>query len=144
MFKRILSLAMIVAFVGMQGVAIAGDQGDAKHDDKAEQAEHAKMQGKLVCLGCTLKGEGARAECSEYGHTHALMVEDDEMVLFLPNKYSAALMEGGKLHDQMVMVAGVYYEDANMIDVEVYEVDGQKYGWCDHCSAMDGCKFAKK
>jgi hypothetical protein len=141
MFKRILMLAAIAAFVGMQGVAVAGDYEKA---EKEEHAEHVQMEGTLVCLGCTLKGEGARSECSEYGHTHALLVEDDELVLFLPNKYSVGLMEGGELHSKMVAVSGIYYEDANILDVEIYEVDGQKYGWCDHCSAMDGCAFAKK
>ena len=113
-------------------------------EEHAEHAEHASFEGKLVCLGCTLKGEGARAECSEYGHTHGLMVEDDDMIFFLPNKYSANLIDGGKFHNKMVAVSGVYYEDAHMLDVEMYKVGDQKYGWCDHCSAMDGCKFAKK
>ena len=58
------------------------------------------------------------------------MVKDDggtELVYFLPNKYSTALMKGGDMHNQMVTVAGVYYEDAHMMDVEMYQVGDQKY-----------------
>ena len=135
----VLTLALFV--VSAAGLALAGEK---KGDMDTMHGEHVKFQGKLVCLGCSLKkAEGARAECSEYGHTHALMTADGKYINFLPNRYSDALMKGGKFDNQEITVEGTYFADADVLDVEMYEVDGQKYSWCDHCKAMDGCKFAK-
>jgi hypothetical protein len=149
MLKKSVALLTLALFVGAFGAAFAGDdhahgKGEA-HDDKATQAEHANMEGTLVCMGCSLKkGGGARAQCSEYGHTHALKTADGDYVSFLPNQYAADLMAGEKFHNKAAKVHGVYFANANQLDVETYEIDGQKYGWCDHCSAMDGCAFSMK
>jgi hypothetical protein len=145
MLKKSVALLTLALFVGAHGAAFAGEgQANKKGEEKAE-AEHVNMEGTVVCLGCSLKkGEGARAECGEYGHTHALKTADGHYVSFLPNKYAADLMAGEKFHNKEAKVHGVMFANANQLDVETYEVDGQKYGWCDHCTAMDGCAFSMK
>ena len=143
MFKRSIALATMLAFVAMQAVAIAGEhKKQSSSGDHEHEGEHVTYEGTLVCLGCTLKGDGARSQCTDFGHDHAIMVDEETMVMFLPNKYSADLIAGGNYDKKAIMVTGTYYANANMLDVEMFEVDGKKYGWCDHCSAMDGCPFA--
>ena len=85
-----------------------------------------------------------RAQCGDFGHTHALKTEDGKYLTFLPNEFSSNLLAGEKFHDKAVAVHGVYYANANQLDVETYTIDGKAYGWCDHCTAMDGCSMAKK
>ena len=143
MIKKSVALLTLALFVGAHGAALAGE-GQTKAEGEKEQDMHGEYQGTLVCLGCSLKGDGARSACKEYGHTHALKTGDDEYILFLVNQYSADLMAGEKFHNKEVAVHGVYFANANQLDVETYEVDGKKYGWCDHCSAMDGCAFSMK
>ena len=111
---------------------------------EGKMGQHMSFDGTLVCQACDLKkAENARAECKTYGHTHALKTSDGRHINFLPNKYSADLMGGEKWHNEKVKVHGVYFANANQLDVETYEVKDKKMGWCDHCSAMDGCMVGK-
>jgi hypothetical protein len=135
-----LSLMLIAA------VAMAGEQESPK---KAEQqvgskAQHVDMEGTLVCLGCSLKAEGARAQCSTFGHTHALKTADGQYITLLPNKYSADLLKGDKYDKAKLSVHGVYYANANQLDVESFTVGEKVMGWCEGHSAMDGCAAGKK
>ena len=111
---------------------------------EGKMGQHMAFEGTLVCQACDLKkAENARAECKTYGHTHALKTSDGRHINFLPNKYAADLMGGKKWHNEKVKVHGVYFANANQLDVETYEVKDKKMGWCDHCSAMDGCMVGK-
>ncbi len=131
MARNIIGLVTLVLFV-MSAPLIAGE--------KVEKSEHATFDGKLVCLGCDLKkAEGARAACSAFGHRHALKTKDGKYVNFLDNQYSADLLKGEKYNNKDITVHGVYYADANLVDVETFTVDGKSMGWCGHCSTMDGC-----
>ncbi|UCC80309.1 MAG: hypothetical protein JSW64_02825, partial [Candidatus Zixiibacteriota bacterium] len=70
MITRIIGILIIISVVF--GALIIADTRQVKAEDK-----HASFEGKLVCLACTLKNEeGARAECRNFGHTHALQTED--------------------------------------------------------------------
>jgi hypothetical protein len=144
MFKRVITLATVFAFLAVSSVAFAGPGHDHGTKEKVKTASHGEYSGTLVCLGCSLKGEGANSQCGDFGHTHALKTEDGKYLTFLPNKFSSNLLEGEKFHNKAVAVHGVYYANANQLDVETYSVDGKDYGWCDHCTAMDGCAVAKK
>jgi hypothetical protein len=142
--KSMLLVALLLTPVAT--LAAAGDQTTPAtvQIKNLEQGEHASFEGTLVCLGCSLKSEGARSQCSEFGHTHALVTEEGKYVNLLPNKYSADLLKGGAFHNKEVAMEGVYFVSANQLDVETYSVEGKRHGWCDHCKAMDGCAFAKK
>ncbi len=108
--------------------------------DKADHSKHANFEGTLVCMGCDLsKTEGARSECKVYGHDHALKTADGKYVIFLENKYSADLISGEKYHNKKVKVHGIYFANANQLDIETFEVEGKKKSWCGGCSSMDGC-----
>lgn len=125
-------------------VAMADHHDEMKKVSAETKAEHQTISGTLVCLGCSLKADGAHSECSAFGHTHALKTEDGHFINFLENKFAADLIKGEKYHNKQVKVSGVFFAKANLLDVESFTVDDQKKGWCDHCNAMDGCSMAGK
>lgn len=137
MITRIVGISILIAVVF--GALIIADTQQAKAEGK-----HASFEGKLVCLGCTLKGEeGARAECKNFGHTHALKTEDGKFISFLENKYSKDLFKGEKYSGKDIMVHGVYYAGANQLDVDSYKIDDVTMTWCKTHNAMDGCSSHK-
>ncbi len=136
MIRKNLLLSLAVLLVS--SVMLLG--GEQKADKMGKQAD---FEGTLVCLGCDLKqAEGAHAACTAYGHRHALKTEDGKYINFLENQYSEDLLKGEKYHNQKMKVSGVYYADANTLDVKSFQVDGKTMSWCDHCKAMDGCGAA--
>lgn len=125
----ILCLMLLIAAVAIQ----AGETTKGK-------AAHETFDGTLVCLGCDLKkAEGARAACSAFGHKHALKTADGKYINLLENQYSKDLLAGEKYHNKKVSIHGIYFANANQLDVETFTVDGKKKGWCDGCKSMDGC-----
>jgi len=104
----------------------------------------ANFEGKLVCMGCDLKkAGGAGAACSAYGHKHAVKTADGRYINFLENKQSEDLISGEKYHNKHVKVQGVFYANANQLEVKTFEVDGKSINWCDHCKGMDACMLSK-
>ncbi|UCC44253.1 MAG: hypothetical protein JSU65_14275 [Candidatus Zixiibacteriota bacterium] len=143
---RIPVLLAVAILAGLAVGAVAGEGHDRSEVAKSSaKAEHVTLQGTLECLGCDLKSQGnARAACSIYGHKHALKTEDGRYINFLENKYSEALLKGEKLHGKKLEVHGVYFANANLMDVEAYESeDNRKISWCSHCNRMDACSASK-
>ncbi len=138
MTARLTSLSVVLAlFWGALFIAGA--------EQTFAEGKRATFEGKLVCLGCTLKSEeGARSECSKYGHTHALKTEDGKFITFLENVYSENLFKGKDYHNKEVSVHGVYYADANQLDVESYTIGAVTISWCKTHNVMDMCRSHKK
>jgi hypothetical protein len=135
MMKKITIITVFFIAV-LAVIAIAEEK--AGHDHGTMTEAQKSFEGTLVCTGCSLKKyEGARSQCSVYGHTHSLRTTEGKYISFLPNKFSDAIMKGEKYHNQKVTVSGVYHTSANMLDVESFTVEGNKNTWCDHCNAMD-------
>ena len=128
MFRKTTALILALAF--LLGPSIfAGVKG-----------EHKTFSGTLSCLGCDLKkAVGAHAQCSVYGHTHALKLDDGRYISVMENDNSADLIKGKKWHGKKVKVHGVYLTQANLLDVESFEVEGKSYGWCEKHKRMDQC-----
>ena len=146
MFKKIalLSFALIMLF----SLNIKADNYNTKDKMKDKmntmKAEHATVEGTLVCLGCDLKKtEGANAACTVYGHKHALKTKDGKYINFLENQHSEDLVKGEKYHNKEIKVHGIYYASANLLEVESFELGDMKMTWCGHCSAMDACMANK-
>lgn len=141
----VVSLAFSItasAGCGACGAAKSADKASVKSTviDHKHEGNQTTLTGTLVCTGCDLKkAEGARAACSLYGHRHSLKTADGHYVDFLENDYSADLVKGEKYHNKQITVRGVEFTNANLIDVESFEVDGQTKAWCNHCKSMDGC-----
>ncbi len=134
-----MKVKLLLAMMAFFTIALSSFAGEIPGKQKPMKAS---FEGKLVCLGCDLKkSEDARAACSVYGHDHVLKKADGTYISFLENDYSKDLINGKKYHNQNIQVTGVYHDNANMLDVETFTVDGKKKGWCGHCQAMDGCSF---
>lgn len=132
MRKRIsqaLATSAAVVFVLLATVAIA----------QAADSVRATVVGTDYCLGCTLKKEkGAAAQCSIYGHRHALKLEQitteggGEVGIkkgitlhYLENDKSKDLVKGSKFHGKRIEVVGKVYPEERIIEVEsVREVLG--------------------
>ena len=145
MFKKfVLLTAVLVAFAGTS--LLAGNGTDKKMDDMSKMSKSDMMgqmvtlKGKLVCLACSLKPEGAHAACKEFGHRYALMTKDGKYISLLPNKYSQELLNGHDGGDKMVELTGTYFANADVLDVSSYKVeDGKMITWCDVHHKMDAC-----
>ena len=149
MLKKFSVLGLSVLFVfALASIATAGcGSCGAEKAEKAETSAHAEhagvektVEGTLVCLGCSLKkSDKANATCSTTGCSDVLKTEDGHYISFLNNTHSADLLSGKKYHNKKISVTGVYFANANTIDVSKFSVDGKEKSWCGHCSAMDGC-----
>ena len=81
------------------------------------------IKGDIVCLGCTLKKEqGAKAQCSVYGHVNGLRTSDGRIWTFLENDNSTKLVNDHSLVGKSVEIKGKKYKDVNYIEVEGYEI----------------------
>lgn len=137
MITRIIGILIIITVVF--GALIIADTHQAKAEGK-----HASFEGKLVCMACTLKkAEGARAECRNFGHTHALQTEDGNLISFLENRYSEDLFKGEKYSGKNIWIHGIYYAEANRLDVESYKIDDDTFTWCRTHEFMDRCNSDK-
>ena len=134
-----------VAIFALTGItAMACGEPAKTTSASVEKTETTTLSGTLVCMGCDLKkAEGARSACAAYGHKHALKTSDGRYISFLENKYSDALLNGDKYHNQNVKVSGVMFANSNTMDVDGFSVDGKSFGWCGGCKTMDGCGAKK-
>lgn len=145
MKKFIILAAMLLAFASLSYAGCGNCAPKNADGTKAVTAsmktsgEHVTLEGTLVCLACSLKPEGANADCKTFGHTHSLKTDDGKFISFLENKFSSDLINGEKYHNKKVEIHGVYYTNANTLDVESFTVDGKQKTWCANDMAMDGC-----
>ncbi|MFU8803216.1 MAG: hypothetical protein ACNA8W_05335 [Bradymonadaceae bacterium] len=108
--------------------------GACERDAVEVQPPALTLVGKNVCLGCSLKGsDGAQAQCSAFGHTHALEIRraigpnDEELprlvgqtVHYLQNDQSAALVKGEEYHGELVQVHGRLFGSASTLEVKEF------------------------
>jgi len=150
MYKKIATIAvLILALVSVNVLADGYNDKMGKAEKMADKmtqksAEHVTLEGKIVCMSCDLKKtEGASAACSVYGHQHALKTTDGKYVNFLENKHSEDLFKGEKYQNKNMKIHGIHYANANMLEVETFQVGDKTMSWCGHCSKMDACMASK-
>lgn len=91
--------------------------------EAATQTSPVTLKAKVICLGCTLKKEqGARAQCSVYGHQHALKTEDGKIWTILENDASTELINSHEYTGKEVEVTGKKFNEAQVIEVESFKV----------------------
>jgi len=145
MFKKVFVLVAAVMAVSTV-TAMACDNGASSASGNtgaminATTPQQVTLKGVLSCSSCSLKSEGARSACSEFGCTHALKTEDGRLVSLMQNKFSADLISNKKNHDKPIEITGTFFANANVLDVKSYTLDkGKTISWCDHCKGMDAC-----
>jgi len=83
------------------------------------------LKGTLACLGCDLKkAHGAGAQCSVYGHKHALKTSNGKYYTFLENAKSEPLIKGEALHGKPVEVRGTLFPGSQVLEVTGYKQIG--------------------
>ena len=107
MLTRILILGLLVTSSASFGFA-EGEIGEG----------YETIQGKVICLGCTLKSEkGAKAQCSLYGHTNAIRTVDGKIWSILENDQSTDLVKNHDYAGKDVEISGKKFVDAQTIEV---------------------------
>jgi len=98
------------------------------------------ITGKVICLGCHLKKErGAKAQCSIYGHTNAIVLEkvidhqgkklnelNGKIYEFLRNDQSDKLIKDYSYVGKTIIVIGKIYPEANIIEVNFFKQKGEE------------------
>ncbi|MBI4512214.1 MAG: hypothetical protein HY698_21455 [Deltaproteobacteria bacterium] len=132
--RRTTPLLLVVAALLLSSWGCSSEKGQPVTPVGA--AQPVTIVGENYCLGCALKKEqGAAAQCSVYGHRHALKVESatgpggsalpelqGATVHYLENDASASLVKGDELHGKKVEIKGKLF--AREKTLEVHEVRG--------------------
>lgn len=129
-YRSIRNLVVVVGFLAaMAAVPVLAQAGEAAN---------VTVVGNNYCLGCALKKEkGAAAQCSIYGHRHALKVEQvsgggelkGATLHYLENDKSKDLFKGTSFHGKRIEVVGKLHVDERVIEVEsVREAAAPKEG----------------
>jgi hypothetical protein len=106
-----------------------------------QKSEIKTFTGTWTCLNCSLAGLVNRptAECEDLGHRHCLRLDNGKFLFFLDNDRAKALIQGGGRPEMKMSVTGIYYPNANTIDVHTYVIDGKTTSWCAEHTQMDLC-----
>ncbi len=139
-------LLLICFFVLVISSAYAKDENvysGKVHNQKMTGVERT-FNGELVCLGCDLKENGARAECKTHGHNIRLKTQNGTYLTILPNKYSDKLLSDTSMINQPITVKGFHFAKANMIDLTSYSIGQQIISWCTIHQTMDTCSVTKQ
>jgi hypothetical protein len=125
-------LMTTVALVVMVQVSMAGGWKADKGLDKMS------IEGKLVCIGCSLKKlDGANAQCNLFAH-HAIgfKTADGSLWSIIDNAAGHDVIRGHALiQGKTATINGWLYPIANMIEIATISVDGvsakeiAKAGW---------------
>lgn len=84
----------------------------------------ASFEGEFVCVGCDKKMTvGSDAACGANGHKYAIKTADGKYISLLDNKQSQELVTSGKYRNKNVKVQGVFYANANELEVKSFELD---------------------
>ena len=95
-------------------------------EDKVEavtKASPVTLKAKVICLGCSLKKEqGANAQCSVYGHQHALKTEDGKIWTILENDISTELINSHEYAGKEIEIAGKIFGSTQIIEIESFKL----------------------
>jgi len=122
--RRSLLTGLAALTVGLLGAATAAPA-LAQSGAAGAKPKIVTMRGTLACLGCDLKkAHGAGAQCSVYGHKHALKTSNGKYYTFLENARSEPLIKGEALHGKQVEVRGTVFPGSQVIEVTSYKQIG--------------------
>ncbi len=109
---------LVAALVALSFALLSG----APLQAQGTKPKTVTLKGTLACLGCDLKkAHGAGAQCSIYGHKHALKTSNGKYYTFLENAKSEPLIKGEALHGKRVEVRGTLFPGTQVIEVMSYK-----------------------
>ncbi len=120
--RRSLLASLAALSVGLLSGATAAPTWPQQSRAAGAKPKMVTMKGTLACLGCDLKkAHGAGAQCSVYGHKHALKTSNGKYYTFLENAKSEPLIKGEALHGKRVEVRGTLFPGTQVIEVMSYK-----------------------
>lgn len=91
--------------------------------DVLTEASPVSFKAEVICLGCSLKKtQGAKANCSLYGHVNALRSEDGKIWTILENDISADLINLHEYVGKEVEVTGKRFGGSQVIEIESFNI----------------------
>ena len=112
--------------VAMALLALAALPQDKAQDKskKRELKDRVKVEGKIVCVGCTLAEEyGANAQCTLHAkHALALLDTEGKLWTIVDNARGHLVITNKKLRNQTVRVFGWPYKKHQHIEIWKYEL----------------------
>ena len=122
--RRSLLASLAALSAGLLSGAVAAPS-LAQSGSAGAKPKMVALRGTLACLGCDLKkAHGAGAQCSVYGHKHALKTSNGKYYTFLENARSAPLVKGEALHGRQVEVRGTLFPGSQVIEVTGHRAIG--------------------
>lgn len=123
---------MVVVLGAVLLAAAAGRAQEKKRDLK----DRVKLEGRIVCVGCTLAEEvGADAQCTLHAkHAQGFLDKEGKLWAIVDNARGHLVRTNRKLRDKAIRVFGWPYKKHQHLEIWKYELrDGDKWiGW-DFC-----------
>lgn len=126
-------------------VLAAGIAMGAVQDTRKRQMEdRVWLEGKVVCIGCTLAAEyGADAQCTLHsGHAQGLLDKEGRIWTLLDNTRGHGVITNKRLSDKDARLFGWTYEKHLYVELWRYELkkDGKwiGYDYCKTCGFEEG------
>ena len=119
----ILFVLVFNVWISEAGAGCGGcDAGGAKVDAVTE-ASPVSFKAEVICLGCSLKkGQGAKANCSLYGHVNALKSEDGRIWTILENDVSTDLINSHEYAGKKIEITGKKFGGTQVIEIETFKI----------------------
>jgi len=119
----VVSLALLFNVWISEASASCGGCGTGEKVDTITQATPVTLKAKVICLGCALKKEqGAKAQCSIYGHKNALKTEDGRVWTILENDVSKELINSHEYAGKEIEIAGKIFGSTQIIEIENFKL----------------------
>jgi len=97
--------------------------GEEDNVEAVTKATPVTLKAKVICLGCSLKKEqGAKAQCSIYGHKNALKTEDGRVWTILENDVSKELINSHEYAGKEIEIAGKIFSGTQIIEIETFKL----------------------
>lgn len=117
---------------------------DTKKPEKRKPADRQWIEGKIVCIGCTLENQegGAEAQCTLYSkHAQGLLMADGTLWTLVNNARGHLVITNEKLRGKELKIFGWKWPRAQYIEVSKYQLkDGDTWIAYDYCK---NCGFEK-
>lgn len=141
MFKYFKFMLVLSFVFGFTLSSVSAQEHTHKHADAVTSAtpklgqDEVVITGRIICLGCHLKKEKqAKAQCSIYGHTNAVIIEkainpegkhvagaEGKIYQFLQNDQSDKLIKDHDYVGKIVVITGRIYPEANLLEVSFFK-----------------------
>lgn len=109
------------AYAGCGGCGAEGGQVDV-----VTEASPVSFKAEVICIGCSLKkGQGAKANCSLYGHVNALKTEDGRIWTILENDVSTDLINSHEYAGKQIEIMGKKFGGTQVIEIESFKLIGE-------------------